>query len=213
MKLNKLSPSTRVKGRWLCCLEDGSILRVTENEVASFSLHTGMEVDGALRARLEEAVARGTAREKALDLIAARPLSRKELVEKLTARPRDREKCPMPAALAEEAADWLEGLGYLNDAEYAKTVARHYSAKGYGVGKIRDELWKRGVPREYWDEGMEAAEEPEDGIDAFLRRKLKGAPPGPKELKRVSDALARRGYRWDEIKDGLRRYGAEIDED
>lgn len=213
MRLNKLSPSTKVKGRWLCHMEDGTILRVTENVVADLGLYAGMELTDGLRARLEEAVARGGARDKALDLIAARPLSRKELVDKLTARPRDKEKAAMDPALAEETADWLEALGYLNDGEYAKTVSRHYSAKGYGAGKIRDELWKRGVSREYWDAALEEAAGPEDGIDAFLRRKLKGAAPDPRELKRVSDALARRGYRWDEIKDGLRRYGAEIDED
>ena len=32
-------------------------------------------------------------------------------------------------------------------------------------------------------------------------------------LKRAADALARRGYRWEDIKDGLRRYGARVEED
>lgn len=213
MRLSRLAPSTKVKGRWLCYLEDGSLLRVTEHMIADFGLHAGMELTPALRSELDEAAERDAARDKALDLISLRPLSRKELVDKLTARPRDKERAPMPRALAEETAEWLAGLGYLNDGEYAKTVARHYSAKGYGAGKVRDELWKRGVPREYWDAGLAEAAEPEDGVDAFLRRKLKGTAPDRKELKRAADALARRGYRWDEIKDGLRRYGAEIDEE
>lgn len=216
MRIAKMAPSTKVQGRWLCFLEDGTILRVGENEVLNFCLYAGMELDDETVEKLSAAVAKSNLREKALNLISARPMSRKELIKKLTARKRggeEREEEEEPAAAAVEVADWLENLGYLNDAEYAKSVAKHYSAKGYGQGKIRDELWKRGVPREYWDEARESEESSSDGIDAFIRQKLKGKAPDPKELKRVSDALARRGYRWNEIKDGLRRYGAEIEED
>lgn len=223
MRITKVAPSTRVQGRWLCHLEDGTILRVGENEVLNFCLYAGLELDDDTLEQLSAAVAKSNLREKALGLISARPMSRKELLNKLTARRKQArvgddgyeggEEEEVVSAAAVEVADWLEGLGYLNDAEYAKQVARHYSAKGYGQGKIRDELWKRGVPREYWDEARESAEAPGEGIDAFIRQKLKGKTPDPRELKRVSDALARRGYRWNEIKDGLRRYGTEIDEE
>lgn len=209
MRISKLAPSTKVQGRWLCHLEDESILRVTEGEVVSFGLYTGMELDEETLEQLSAAVKKSALRAQALGLIARRPVSRRELLEKLTAKAEEDDK-EDTARVAAEVADWLEELGYLNDAEYAKTVARHYSAKGYGQGKIRDELWKRGVPRALWDEAKEEAVPAADGIDAFIRQKLKGRDPDPKELKRVSDALARRGYRWGEIKDGLRRYGAEI---
>ena len=41
MQIVKLEPSKHVKERWLIWLEDGSFLRVTENEVVSFALYTG----------------------------------------------------------------------------------------------------------------------------------------------------------------------------
>lgn len=223
MRLIKLVPSARIQGRWLCHLEDGSILRVSENEVLHFALYSGMELSQETAQALAAAAEHSRLREKALSLISARPMSRKELLKKLTARKR-----PLPqedgfvgreeeeedvASAARDVCDWLEDLGYLNDAEYAKTVARHYSAKGYGPGKIRDELWKRGVPREFWDGAEEETDSAEAGIDAFLRQKLKGTRPDPSTLKKVSDALARRGYRWSDIKDGLRRYGADIGEE
>lgn len=213
MRLTKLAPSAKVRGRWLCWLEDGTILRVSENEVAAFGLYSGMELGEEARQELEASARQTGVREKALDRIAQRPMSRKELVDKLTAKPRDPEKSAIPAEDAEAAADWLEDLGYLDDAEYAKTVARHYAAKGFGPRKVRDEFFKRGVPREYWDAALEETEDPEDGIDAFIRQKLRGREPDERELKRVSDALARRGYRWEDIKSGLRRYGAEIGEE
>ncbi len=213
MRITKLLPSQRIQGRWLCHLEDGTILRVTENEVACFGLYSGMELTGELREQLEEAVRRGEVKEKALRLLSGRPMSRKELVDKLTARPRDKEKEPIPEELAEEAANRLEELGYLNDAEYARTVARHYAAKGYGERKLRDELWKRGVPRAYWDQALEEVQDPTDAMDAFIRRKLMGRTADRETLGKLSAALARRGYRWEDIRAALSRYGETFEDE
>lgn len=213
MRITKLLPSQRIQGRWLCYLEDGTILRVTENEVACFGLYSGIELTEELREQLEEAVRRGEVKEKALRLLSGRPMSRKELVDKLTARPRDKEKEPIPEELAEEAANRLEELGYLNDAEYARTVARHYAAKGYGERKLRDELRKRGVPRAYWDQALEEVQDPTDAMDAFIRRKLMGRTADRETLGKLSAALARRGYRWEDIRAALSRYGETFEDE
>ncbi len=218
MIIAKLEPSKHVRDRWLVWLDDGSFLRVTENEVVSFALYNGMELSDELYDQLTEKAGRSEARGRALDLIAAKPMSRRELIQKLTAKPprrRDGTQKPPVAdePLAREIADWLEELGYLNDGEYAKTVARHYSARGYGERKLRDELFRRGVPREYWEEALLEAQGPEEGVDAFLQSRFKGRTPDEKELRRASDALARRGFRWEEIRAGLNRYGARIEEE
>jgi len=214
MKITKLEPSKHVAERWLVFLENGDILRISENEVVSFALYSGMDLSEEKAEELKAAAGRSAARSKALDYISHRPLSRKELFDKLTARPRDKEKSPLCTPdEAEAVCDWLEDLGYLNDAEYAKTVARHYSAKGYGEHKVKDELFRRGVPRQYWDEALSEAEDPEEGVDAFLQKRFKGRAPDPKELKKAADALARRGYNWGEIREGLNRYGAGLDEE
>ncbi len=217
MRLVKLSPSQRVQGRWLLYLEDGALLRVGENEVVSFGLYAGMELSPERLEELRGAAALGALREKALNALSLRPLSRKELVRKLTARPRrsgeGEEPSPVDPERAEEVADWLEELGYLNDAEYAKNVVRHYAAKGYGERKLRDELYRRGVPRDDWEEALAETQDPAGEIDRLIRKKMQGQDPNDRRaLKRTSDALARRGYRWNEISEGLRRYGAELEE-
>lgn len=219
MRLSKLLPSQRIKDRWLLYLEDGTILRVGEKEIVSFGLYAGMELSPEKLEALGEASKLAKLREKALHALSIRPLSRRELVRKLSAPPRKSENTdgseePISAELIEHVADWLEDLGYLNDEEYAKTIVRHYSAKGYGERKIQDELYRRGVPREYWQEALIEAQEPAENIDALIYKKMRGSNPGDrKALKRVSDALCRRGYRWDEIREGLQRYGAELFED
>ena len=217
MRLVKLAPSQRVEGRWLLHLEDGSILRVGEGEVVSFALYAGMELSGETLAALREAAAFAALREKALNTLSLRPLSRRELLQKLTARPRKKpgeEDSPPPPdpRQAEAVADWLEELGYLNDGEYAKAVARHYAAKGYGVRKLKDELFRRGVDRSLWEEALEEVEDPAEQIDKLIAKKMRGEnPKDRKALKRTADALARRGYGWEDIREGLLRYGAEDD--
>ena len=115
--------------------------------MVAFGLGTGKELSGAELSALTEAARAAQVREKAVELLSARPLSRKELVEKLTVRPRNREKEPLCGReAAEAAADWLEGLGYLDDGQYARAVAEHCAAKGYGPGRIREELYRRRAP-------------------------------------------------------------------
>ena len=223
MKIVKLAPSERKEGRWLIWLEDGSLLRVGRNEVADFGLYQGMELEEAILSRLKDSVAESAMKNKALNALTARPMSRKELTDKLTAHSRcryDAEEETLPErdeeelhARADAVADRLEELGLLNDENYAVQVARHYAAKGYGARKIRDELFRRGVPRAYWDGALEHLGDPSDAIEALLEKKLRGWNGDPKELKRASDALARRGFSWNDISAALRRYEEQMEED
>lgn len=204
MVIQELKPSQRIQGRWLAVLEDGSILRLGENEVVDFALYAGRELTGEEAGELVSAARRSGLKEKALNLLARKPQSRRELERKLA---------EWGAGPEEGTAicDRMEELGYLNDAAYAAQVVRHYSAKGYGGRRLRDELYRRGIPRPLWEGALAQAERPEQAIDAFLAKKLAGRTPDRQELKKLSDALARRGYSWQEVSEGLRRYGAEVE--
>lgn len=206
MVIRELKPSQRVEGRWLAFLEDGTLLRLRESEVIDFALYAGKELTEEEAAALQDSASRSLRKEKAIELLSRKPQSRKELEGKLAQWEAGEEEI---AALC----DRMEELGYLNDAAYAARVVRHYSEKGYGVRKLRDELYRRGVPRDLWDAALEQAQAPDDAIDAFVAKKLAGKEPDRKELKKVSDALARRGYSWSDISAALRRYGAQWDEE
>ena len=224
MRIEKLEPSKHKQGRWLVWLEDASIVRVGEGDVVSLGLYAGKELTDAEAEALTAAGEESKLMERAVGLLSQRPMSRKELLDKLCAPPRQRrEKYPYdklddgpdPALLevqrealgeqAEKVADRLTDLGLLNDGEYARTVVRHYATKGYGPRKIRDELYRRGVPREFWEEAMEEREPDESQLEQLARQKLRGAEPTRENLKKVSDYLARRGYGWDEISGALER--------
>lgn len=204
MVIEELKPSKHVEGRWLAVLEDGSILRLGEGEVVDFALYAGRELSEEEADRLRDSIRRNGLKAKAIELLMRKPQSRKELGRKLAEWEASHEE-------AEAVCDRMEELGYLNEAEYAGRIVRHFAAKGFGERKLRDELYRRGVPRELWDEALEQIEEEDNAcaIDAFLEKKLKGSHD-PKDVKRASDALARRGFRWPEIRDALRRYGMEV---
>lgn len=207
MRISKLSASKHKKGRILVQLDNGELLRIGEREVVAFSLYVGKELTAEEKTALEHAARESGLKDRALSLLTTRPMSRKELTDRLVER---------ADATEEEAgvvADELERLGLLNDHAYAETLVRHYSAKDYGPYRLREELRRRGVPREYWDEVLADLDDPSEAIDALLRQKLHGRITDRRELKRVSDALARRGYHWTDISAALRRYDVSLEED
>ena len=206
-KIEALEPSKHIQGRFLIRFEgERELLKVTENEVASFSLYSGRELEEDELAALQKAGSLSSAKARGARMLGERPLSRKELVRRLT------EKGETPEN-AEAAADWLADIGALDEAGYARSVVRHYSGRGYGVQRIRQELYRRGIPREFWEDAMEERSDPEERISAFLNQKMRGHENDPKQLKRAADALLRRGFRWEEIRAGLNRYGANIEEE
>ncbi len=205
MIIQELKPSNRVEGRWLAMLEDGSLLRLGEGEVVAFALYSGKELSAEEADALLAAAKRTGWKEKALDLLTRKPQSRWELERKLR-------EWGAPSEEGAAICGRMEDLGYLNDPSYAAQVVRHYSAKGFGEKKLRDELYRRGLPRELWEEALEQAQDPAQAIQLFLEKKLDGGVPDRKELQKVSAALARKGYSWSDISDALRRYDAQQEE-
>ena len=205
MRIEQLKPSQRVQGRWLAVLDDGSILRVGEGEVIDFALYAGRELTAEEAEALTRAARSSGLKEKTLNLLTAKPQSRKELERRLEQwEASEQEACAI--------CDRMEELGLLNDEAYAAQVVRHYSAKGWGEHKLRDELYRRGVPRDLWTRALEQAEDSADALDAFIAKKLAGKQPDRAQLKKVSDALVRRGFGWEEVRDALSRYGVREDE-
>ena len=100
----------------------------------------------------------------------------------------------------------------LDDAQYAAMCVRHYAAKGYGAGRIRNELYRRGIPRELWDDALQELPEQDDQIDTLLRRRLRSDTPDRDELRRASDYLYRRGFGRDEIRAAIARYQDNFEE-
>ena len=205
MKIVRIEKSKHVQERVLVYLEEGDPLRITQNELLQFGLYQGMDLPPEVVVQLQNAGKRSQSRAAAARLASGRMMSRKELAERLG------RKGIAPDTVV-EAVDWLESLGAVDDAAYAGAVARHYAAGGYGPGRVRQELQKRGIPRELWDSALAQLPDSAAAIDKFLQSKLKGRTPDRTTLKKLSDALLRRGFSWNDIRPALNRLGEEIDE-
>lgn len=205
MRITRIENSKHVQERVLVYLEEGDPLRITGHELLQFGLYPGMDLSPQLVVQLEASGKRSEGRVKAAQLASGRMMSRKELADKLNRK-------GIAPDTAEEAVEWLTSLGAVDDAAYAGVIARHYAASGYGLGRVRQELQKRGVPRELWDDALAQLPDSTDAIDRFLRRKLGGRTPDRAALKKLSDALLRRGFSWSDIRPALNRLGEEIDE-
>lgn len=204
-RIERIQPSLHKKDRVLVYLTGGDLLRITPEELLRFGLRPGQELTEDVLEELRRAAARSQTRQRAAELAAGRMLSRKELSDRLVKKGADPRE-------AQETAQWLADLGAVDDAAYAGVIARHYAAMGYGPGRVRQELQRRGVPRDLWEDALAQLPDPEEAIDKFLAAKLRGKMPDRATLQRLSAALQRRGFQWQDIRPALARLDRDMEE-
>lgn len=192
-------------GRMTVGLDNGSEIKTTLGVVTDLRLFSGRELDEEELETLKTASVRALARERAIEMLSRRSMSRAEMVKKLIEKGEDEDT-------AEYCADWLVEHSLIDDESYAAAVARHYAAKGYGAGRVRAELGRRGISRELWEDALSSMPENDDKIDRFISARLTD-PDDRDAVRKISQALFRRGYSWDEIRSALERHRAEIQED
>ena len=143
-------------------------------------------------------------RKKALSLLERRDYGSEELCAKLV------EKGAEPDE-ARAAVRYMVRVGFIDDERYAAMVVRHYAAKGYGVGRVREELRRRKLDRELWDAALAELPEPDETVDALLRAKLRGKAADRDTLRKAGAALVRRGFTWEAVRAAADRYLAEME--
>ncbi len=202
MKVERIERSKHKQERVLVYLEGGDLLRITESELLHFGLYQGLDISPEAVVKLKKCGARSETRACAVNMISARPLSKKELTRRLVRKGAEEDD-------AGAAADYLEEIGALDDAAYAAMLVRHYSAQGWGPARIRDELYRRGVPRGEWDAALASAPDAQETLARVIALRVKEKALDERAYKRLSDALLRRGFSWGEVKTALRRAGVE----
>ena len=198
MRIERIEKSKHKQERVLVFLEGGDLLRITGVELLRFGLHKDMELPEELVEELRRSAERSETKARAARLASSRMLSKKELSDRLVKKGTERGE-------AEELADWLEDLGAGDDAAYAGVIARHYGTMGYGPA--------RGIGRDLWEDALAQLPPAEEAIEQFLRAKCKSGAPDRAACKRLSDALLRRGFSWQDIRPALSRLGEELPED
>lgn len=186
-------------------LEDGTEIRSTLGVVTEMMLFRGKDLDDPALEQLKERSAVAFAVEKAVNLLSYRQMSGKELRTKLIRK-------GIGEDATEAAVAKLYDLHMLDDEQYAAAVVRHYTAKGYGAARVRAELARRGVDRDYWEEALSAASGSDDKLMSYIRSHLRD-PDDRDQKRKVSAALYRRGYSWDEIRSAMSRFSSGSEDD
>lgn len=142
----------------------------------------------------------------AAQMLSFRALSEKMLREKMQQK-------GMEASAIDFAVAYLVEHNMLCDDVYAQSVVRSYTNRGYGVQRVKQELYRRGIDREQMEQALEEHTPDFAAMTKLLDKRLHGDVSDRKEVDKAVAALMRRGFVWSDIRQVLNAYGSQIDEE
>lgn len=206
MKIDRLEPLPSQEHTFRVFLSDGTVVKTQDYVIADLGLFPGAELGEEQLREFLAAAGLASAKNRAVRIVSASGVSKKELERRLTQKGET-------AQDARAAVQWLSELELLDDAKTAEQLVRSAVHKGYGKARIRQILYEKRIPEEFWEDALSQMPDMDGAVDKFLSQRLKGRDPDQKELKRTIDALLRRGHSWSDIRAGLQRYSASLDAD
>ena len=204
MRIDKLSSAPDRAGRYRLEFEDGSVMRLYRQTVEDFGLYTGLELEGDQLAKLREAAGQMSAKMRAVRIVSASSVSRRDLEQRLVQKGED-------PAQAKAAVKWMEDLDLIDDRKTAEQIVSRCAAKGYGLSRVKQALYEKRIPKQFWDEALADYPDQSDNILEFLREKLSDSQDS-REVKRCIDALIRRGHSYGQIRRALDQLSLDADE-
>ena len=206
MIISAIVPSHRKEGRFDVQVDGRHFATVSLDTVERLELGVGVALDPARERQLLEAAEALAVYDRALNMLAAQGRSSRDLRRRLIQKGE-------PAPLVDQAIARLTTIGLLDDAQFARSLARS-KAVGQGASKrrVEQDMFKRGVARDVAAEAIaevfeeEAVDEAENAESA-ARKKLRslGGLDAETRRRRLYGFLARRGYAPDVIRTTLER--------
>ena len=195
MRINKLSASPDRAGRYRIELEDGTVMRLYRQTVEDFDLYSGKELTSEEFHTLETAAGEMSAKMRAVRIVSASGVSKRELEHRLVQKGEDPDQ-------AKAAVEWMSDLSLIDDRKTAEQIVSRCISKGYGISRAKQALYEKRIPKEFWEDALENYPDQLEKILDFLQSKLT-ADSQEKEIRRVIDALLRRGHSYSSIRKAL----------
>ena len=204
MRIDLLKTTPDRAGRYWVTFEDGTKLPLYRQTVEDFGLYTGVELTEEAYDKLLVAAGAMSAKMRAVRIVSATNVSRRDLEERLLRKGEDPQQ-------AKEAVRWMEDLHLVDDRNTAEQIVHSCISKGYGLARAKQALYEKRIPKEFWDEALEAYPDQLEKIERFLRSRL---DPGSdeKQKKKAIDALIRRGHSYAAIRQALNNLSFEPEE-
>lgn len=201
----KIESIEKYKGKTMCIvLESGERLYMNEEILAEYGFCSDGDYDISQLRDALDADLRRKAKERALYLISDHDHSVKELFDKL--------KKNYGEEIAGDTCEKMLDYGFLDDERYASRLAKAmFEYKHFGFRKIRFELARKGFDPEVIEDAMYELDEDEtvESIKALIDRKYSRYltdPTDRKSIQKVTNALARLGHGFDDIKRAIKEY-------
>lgn len=198
MKIEAITQSKQPQVVFLV-LDDGTKMRMQASVVMDYGLYAGLELDEARLEEISAAARKASAKARAVRIVSATASTQAALERKLIQKGENPED-------ARQAVQWLQELNLLDDGQVARQLVLSAVRKGYGPARIKQILFEKQVPRQYWDDALALIPDQSGDIDTFLRKRFGGVLPEKKEIDRAVQALLRRGHSWGDIRGALSRY-------
>ena len=204
MHVEKIRRHEKKADRFAVIFDDGAEIKVSAAQIADFGLYSGREISEEEYKELNNAIELNAAKTSALRTLGSRSISTRDIERRLVSK-------GSSVNTAQQTVEWLEQVGIVNDEELAASIVKHYTKKGYGPAKIKDELYRRGIPREMIDDAMNSLDGKNEAAVEYIEKKLMGSIDKD-ELQSVTKALYRRGFSYETARDAVRQYLELIDE-
>ena len=125
-----------------------------------------------------------------------------------------RSRKKFPAELSAEVASLFAERGYVDDARLAERYAEtFYEYKNMGLGRIREQLYRRGISRENIENALAkyAEEDQYERIREYIAKKYDGEriASDEKYRRKVYSGLLRAGFSSSDVSDVLRNIESE----
>lgn len=193
------------KGRYSVFIDGEFAFAASDEVIIGCGLKYGLTLTPERFSQVRYTAMKKTAQERALRLLSYKSYTKNGMVERLLEYADE--------DIAREVVERLAELGLINDEDYAERYAEELlQGKKYGARRVIYELTKRGVEKELAENTVQRiAPDTVDTITAIIDRRYARYLADQKGRQKTTNALARMGYGYEDIKKALSGY--EIYED
>lgn len=198
MKITSIKQQVKNKDRYSIFVDENYAFSLSESALIESGIVSGQELTSKELGEYKKLSADDKLRAKVLRYAAMRSRTKWEIEFYL-------QKNQASPALSEHILNMLSKLGLINDLEYARTFIRDRNLlRPTSKRKLYAELRKKRIDDKVVNHALEEIEETDDrtAIKAVIEKKRRQSKY--QDNLKLSQYLARQGFRYDDIKDVLR---------
>lgn len=201
-KITEIKPQVKNKNRFSVFINGEFSFGISEFDLLKLSLKQGQEFTDDELIDIIKSVEESECQEYANSLVNQKLYTEKKLREKLKLK-------QFSLVSINLVVDRLKDYGYIDDFLYAKTYIEELHNK-YGILKLKQKLYEKGISREIIDECLEGFENHDTAL-SVLKIKTRGQKPIKDDYPKLLRFLAQKGFPYDQAKNALNTFLEEFD--